>query len=184
MGEANIRNLMTPQENQGFRCERTSDWGPASSATQSVSDRTPSNSHYRFPHFRAICDCVRYRENSQLPYMSEILAAFLRGRRRQYHSTIWPFSTRRLIGAKECLQAAKSKQAANLPVIFLATGILLCPGALSIGGLSPFSEANSEYKITREPPVFCASGLLVQNFSVFPFLAFADAPSDRACGLS
>lgn len=32
MGEANIRNLMTPQENQGFRCERTSDWGPASSA--------------------------------------------------------------------------------------------------------------------------------------------------------
>ncbi len=33
MGEANIRNLMTPQENQGFRCERTSDWGPASSAT-------------------------------------------------------------------------------------------------------------------------------------------------------
>lgn len=33
MGEANIRNLMTPQENQGFRCERTSDWGPASSAS-------------------------------------------------------------------------------------------------------------------------------------------------------
>ena len=36
MGEANIRNLMTPQENQGFRCERTSDWGPASSANISM----------------------------------------------------------------------------------------------------------------------------------------------------
>ena len=33
MNDANIRNLIAPQENQGFRCERTSDWGPASSAT-------------------------------------------------------------------------------------------------------------------------------------------------------
>jgi len=36
MNDANIRNLIAPQENQGFRCERTSDWGPASSATISL----------------------------------------------------------------------------------------------------------------------------------------------------
>ena len=36
MNDANIRNLIAPQENQGFRCERTSDWGPTLSANISM----------------------------------------------------------------------------------------------------------------------------------------------------
>ena len=54
MNDADIRNLMAPQGNQEFRCERTSDWGPASSSTSSSRTRHRTNTGTQSPNSREI----------------------------------------------------------------------------------------------------------------------------------
>ena len=90
MGEANIRNLMTPQENQGFRCERTSDWGPASSASKSATFPFFREYALKAAQFRAMCTVELYHGERDRAHFQGHLGHFLCGLRRWYSSTDAP----------------------------------------------------------------------------------------------